>query len=97
MSWEILTGALSGGMLLGEIGEMEKVGARIGNSLFLLAIDPAAFMPLDDFLARVDRIVDGMHAAEPASGVERIRVPGERAALNAVGGPRDGVVFPERQ
>ena len=94
--WEILTGALSGGMLLGEIGDMETVGQRIGNSLFLLAIDPAAFMPRDEFLARVDRIVDEMHAAEPAPGVEAIRVPGERAARIAEKSAVDGVVFPER-
>jgi LDH2 family malate/lactate/ureidoglycolate dehydrogenase len=94
--WEILTGVLSGGMILGEIGEMENVSDRIGNSLFLMAIDPAAFMPIDEFLARVDRIVDEMHAAEPASGVDRVRVPGERAARNAVASARDGVVFPER-
>jgi LDH2 family malate/lactate/ureidoglycolate dehydrogenase len=94
--WEILTGVLSGGMLLGEIGEMENVGDRIGNSLFLMAIDPSAFMPVDEFLARVDRVVDEMHAAEPASGVDRVRVPGERAARNAIASARDGVVFPER-
>ena len=94
--WEILTGALSGGMLLGEIGEMENVSQRIGNSLFLLAIDPAAFMPIEQFLARVDRIVDEMHAAEPARPGDSVRVPGERAARNAVEAERDGVVFPER-
>jgi LDH2 family malate/lactate/ureidoglycolate dehydrogenase len=93
--WEILTGVLSGGMLLGEIGEMENVADRIGNSLVLMAIDPAAFMPVDEFLARVDRIVDEMHAAEPASGVDRVRDPRERAARNAVASARDGVVFPE--
>jgi LDH2 family malate/lactate/ureidoglycolate dehydrogenase len=94
--WEILTGGLSGGMLLGEIGEMENVGQRIGNSLFLLAIDPAAFMPLGEFLSRVDRIVDEMHRAEPATGSEPVRVPGERAARSAAASERDGVVFPER-
>lgn len=94
--WEILTGALSGGMLLGEIGEMDDLGRRIGNSLFLLAIEPAAFMPQGEFLGRVDRIVDQMHAAEPARAGDRVRVPGERAARNAVTAERDGVVFPER-
>lgn len=94
--WEILTGGLSGGLLLDEIGEMEDVGHRVGNSLFLLAIDPAAFMPRDEFLARVDRIVDQMHAAEPARAGDPVRVPGERAAANAAVAEREGVVFPER-
>jgi LDH2 family malate/lactate/ureidoglycolate dehydrogenase len=94
--WEILTGALSGGMLLGEIGDMDDLGRRIGNSLFLLAIDPGAFMPRKAFLARVDRIVDTMHATAPARAGEPVRVPGERAARNARIAERDGVVFPER-
>src|SRR4029077_215486 len=86
--WEILTGVLSGGMLLAEIGEMENVGDRIGNSLFLMAIDPAAFMAVDVFLARAAPVVDEMHAAEPA-GADKVRVPGERAARNAIAGARD--------
>jgi LDH2 family malate/lactate/ureidoglycolate dehydrogenase len=94
--WEILTGVLSGGMLLGEVGEMEDVGRRVGNSLFLLALDPAAFMSIDEFIARVDRVVDELHAAEPARAGDRIRVPGERAARNAVDAERAGVIFPER-
>lgn len=78
--WEVLSGVLSGGSILDEIGEMADLDRPIGNSLFLMAIDPAAFVSYDVFVGRVDELIDRLHSSPTRSGVERVRVPGEASA-----------------
>lgn len=47
--------------------------------LFLLALDPSAFVPLDQFKASVAEITVAMKAAPRAEGVAEILIPGERS------------------
>ena len=63
-------------------------------SHFLLAIDPAVAMPYDEFTARVDALIDQVHASPPAEGVSRIYVAGERGFGIARQRTRDGVPLP---
>jgi amino acid adenylation domain-containing protein len=44
---------------------------------FFIAIDPELFMPLADFTARVDRLIEQTKSGERAEGSEEILVPGE--------------------
>ncbi|HZC70689.1 MAG TPA: Ldh family oxidoreductase [Jatrophihabitans sp.] len=91
LMFEVLTGLLAGGLMLDEIGvPSEKYGA----SLYLMVIAPAAFADsVEDFLARVDRLIDRVHAAQPAPGVERVRVPGDERAALARQRAQDGIPF----
>jgi LDH2 family malate/lactate/ureidoglycolate dehydrogenase len=61
---------------------------RIGH--LMMAIDIAAFVPLDEFEDRMRHLVAGIRATPAASGVERILLPGEpeltRRADNLVHG-----------
>ncbi len=41
------------------------------------AINPEHFMPLDEFRARVDRLVGMVKASERAAGVEEVYIAGE--------------------
>jgi LDH2 family malate/lactate/ureidoglycolate dehydrogenase len=43
----------------------------------MLALDPGLFMPIDEFRARVDRLIDDMKSSDKAEGTQEILVPGE--------------------
>lgn len=91
LMWEVLTGVLSGGEKFGaDVLLPGELGRSQGISVFMLAIDPAALMPAADFAARVDALIDTMHAT-PASGSEPVRVPGERSRRLAETYLRDGI------
>jgi LDH2 family malate/lactate/ureidoglycolate dehydrogenase len=55
-----------------------KEGRRHRQNGFLLAIDVAAFLPLDEFTATIDDTVDAIKSLPPAEGTSEILVPGER-------------------
>jgi LDH2 family malate/lactate/ureidoglycolate dehydrogenase len=44
---------------------------------FFMTIDIQRFMPLDQFKARMDELIDQIHECPKAPGVERIYVAGE--------------------
>jgi len=76
---EILAGVLTGS----SFGRTEHTrspahGAeRVAKGFLFVAIDPARFLPLDEFRSRVDTLIRDVHASRPAAGVDRVRVPGE--------------------
>jgi LDH2 family malate/lactate/ureidoglycolate dehydrogenase len=45
---------------------------------FFLAIDPEIFMPVAEYRARMDALIDQVHDTEKLPGTEEIVVPGER-------------------
>jgi LDH2 family malate/lactate/ureidoglycolate dehydrogenase len=95
LMWEIFTGVLSGSERFFSDALMpDAFNQPQGISLFLLAIDPAFVMPYAEFQARVDRVIDEIHASPPAAGVERIVVPGERSHALAVRRKREGIPVP---
>lgn len=97
--FEVLTGILAGGTRFGPDvgGPLDDAGTPMGVSLFMLAIDPAVSMPYEAFTERVDMLIDRMHAAPRAPGVERIYVPGERGFLLAQARERDGIPLSPEQ
>ncbi|HSN45927.1 MAG TPA: Ldh family oxidoreductase [Casimicrobiaceae bacterium] len=48
-----------------------------GATVFVQAIDPAAFGGDAGFRRQMDRMVEASHASRPRPGVDRVRVPGE--------------------
>ena len=78
--WEVLTGILAGRRSTTEVVGMQHLDRTQGLSLYVQAVDPRAFLPYDEFLLRVDRLIDQIHANPPRSGFDRVRVPGERKA-----------------
>lgn len=67
---EVLTGAL----VRAKSGLLQTDPSDLGA--FLLAIDPAAFGPLDDFKAQTTKLAQDIEAVEPAEGFSEVRVPG---------------------
>lgn len=92
---EVLSSALSEALFLTQITSTTMASAgihvswRVGH--YLMALDPSAFRPLDDFLAHVDQIVRGLKSAQPAAGVTEILLPGERGFRSAAEAERLGL------
>jgi ureidoglycolate dehydrogenase (NAD+) len=76
---EMLAGVLSGAAVTFEVGSWMTIGADqpTQHGAAFIAIDPAVLGPREEFLERVDRLIDEIHAAPPVPGVERILVPGD--------------------
>lgn len=84
---ELLSGALAGALFSFEISPALVMGAdhhdRWGCGHFILALDPSAFGGTEDFRKRADELVRALHEAQPAKGVDRVYLPGEREWLLA--------------
>jgi LDH2 family malate/lactate/ureidoglycolate dehydrogenase len=92
LMWEIVTGVLAGSdFLLSRVGNPNAVARPQGVSLFLMAIDPSPIMSRTAFAARVDGLLEELHAVKRQSGVERIYAPGERSAELAQDRMRNGI------
>ena len=78
--WEVLTGILAGRRTTTEVVGMQHLDRTQGVSLYLQAVDPRSFLPYEEFLTRIDRLIDQVHSNPPRSGVDRVRVPGESKA-----------------
>lgn len=75
-----------------ENSESELTGRdRIAKGCGFIVLDVTRFMPLEEFRARVDRLVADVHASALAPGTERIYVPGEIEAQRRDARLRDGI------
>jgi L-2-hydroxycarboxylate dehydrogenase (NAD+) len=90
--WGVLTSVLAGSIAFGPrvVGPSE-ISQPQSTSLFMLAIDPSAAMPYEQFLERVDVFIDETLASAPEPGVDRLYAPGERGYLTATTRARDGI------
>jgi LDH2 family malate/lactate/ureidoglycolate dehydrogenase len=77
MMVEILCSVLSGGLMSTEIGGIRQRGRKVGNSQFFLAIDVARFMPVEEFTARVEKLVCVMKSTPSAPGYDEVMVAGD--------------------
>jgi LDH2 family malate/lactate/ureidoglycolate dehydrogenase len=75
---EALAGVLSGaGMTSAIVPWLVDTATPTDAGHAFVVLDIEAFMDRATFSARMQRLIDEMHAAEPAPGVERVLVPGE--------------------
>ena len=75
---EVLAGALSGAAMGGEVVNWFSTPDTPTNTgHVVIAIDPAVFLPVDEFKRRVSAFADRLRSAPRVAGVERIYVPGE--------------------
>jgi ureidoglycolate dehydrogenase (NAD+) len=87
---DIFSGMLSGGAFGPHLIVNEK--QTLGQ--FLCFIDPAYFSDRDEFLDKIDQMIDEIHAIPPASGFERVMVPGEPEQLREVHHSQYGISLP---
>ncbi len=77
MMVEILCAVLGGGAMSTEVGGIYITERRSGTSQMFLAIDVGRFMPLEEFAARVRRLVAHTKTAAPAKGYDEVLVAGD--------------------
>jgi ureidoglycolate dehydrogenase (NAD+) len=89
---EILGGVLTGAAVAHDLGNMYTDFSKpqdVGH--WLLVIDIAHFLPLEEFTDRIQGLVDLAHASAPAAGFASVLVPGEPEDRTAEKRGRDGI------
>lgn len=91
MMVEILCAVLSGGAFCNEVGGIRKRGRKLRVSQMFLAVDIARFLPVEEFAARVERLVGIMKSTPPAPGYEEVLVAGDPEWRSEAERQRDGI------
>ena len=89
---EVLGGVLTGAAITHGIGNMYNDFSRpqdVGH--FMIAIDVARFLPMEDFLARMDALAAEAHEVAPAPGFSAVLVPGEPEERTSAARSADGI------
>jgi LDH2 family malate/lactate/ureidoglycolate dehydrogenase len=90
---DVLTGVLSGGGFGRRVkGLYADVAAPNDAAHLFLALDVAAFGPVGEFHERVATLAAEVTGADRAPGVDRVYLPGERAAERHAAAARRGVI-----
>ena len=74
---EILCAVLSGGGMLTELGGIRTQDKLMRANHMFLAIDVARFLPLDQFIQRMQRLRDTLKSSPPAAGFEDVLIAGD--------------------
>jgi LDH2 family malate/lactate/ureidoglycolate dehydrogenase len=77
MMVEILCAVLGGGAMANEIGGIRFRGKTVRVSQIFIAIDIARFMPVEEFTARIEKLVGIMKSTATAPGYDEILVAGD--------------------
>jgi LDH2 family malate/lactate/ureidoglycolate dehydrogenase len=92
---EILSGVLSGARILDEIPDSVMSTGRftepLGIGHLVLALDPTAFVDIDEFKSRVETIRHTLKASPTLPGVEEVMLPGEPEHRTRQERLRDGI------
>lgn len=89
---EIMGGVLTGAAFAGEMRSLYEDFSgpqRIGH--LFLAMRPDLFLPLAEFKARMDLMLERLKAAGPAEGFDEVLMPGEPEARQAAVRRRTGI------
>ena len=83
MMVDVLAGVMTGAqfgpdLTFGPGGPPSPDNDTTRGGQFMWVIDPAQFMPREEFLSRMDQQMDQIKAGERMKGVDEIFVPGER-------------------
>ncbi|MQA94108.1 MAG: Ldh family oxidoreductase [Streptosporangiales bacterium] len=95
---DIMCGVLSGAAFAGDVGDQYKSYDRPQNvGHFFLALKPDLFLPADDYRARMDILVDRIHANPPMEGVDEVLLPGEIEARLEARRATTGIPYGDRE
>ena len=77
---EVLSGILPGGRITWEIGSwiFDEASKPSQHNASFIAIDVATIVTPDQYQQRLRKLIDEIHSAPTAEGVDRILLPGER-------------------
>jgi LDH2 family malate/lactate/ureidoglycolate dehydrogenase len=94
---EVLAAALPAALLSVEVLRSGPIGGESrdprGIGHVTMAIDVAAFRPVDEFLRTVDTLIEEVKATAPAPGYDEVLIPGEPEHRCREAALRDGVAL----
>jgi LDH2 family malate/lactate/ureidoglycolate dehydrogenase len=88
---EILCSVLSGGAMANEVGGIRIRGRHNRCSQCFIAIDIARFMPVAEFTARLEDLIQLMKSTAPAPGYTEVMVAGDPEWRTEAERRRDGI------
>ena len=88
---EILCAVLSGGAMSTELGGIRVQGQPMRTSQLFLGLDVGRFMPLDEFVRRMQSLVAMVKSSKTAKGYDEVLVAGEPEWRNEEQRRRDGI------
>ena len=93
---EALSGVLSGASVTWQVGNwLWDDGTKpTDHGAAFIALDVNTIMPAAEFTRRVEALVDEIHSAPRADGVERLFVPGEMEWERHARATREGITLP---
>ena len=77
LTHDLISGCLSGDGSTLIKGSLDGATSGARGSLFFMAIDVDAFMPLGDFQTAMDNQTEAVNALQPADGFECVQMPGQ--------------------
>ncbi len=92
---DVLTGVLSGSEFATGVAGPYQAERESGCGHLVIVLDIRAFMNLDEFTSRVERLIAEVKASPLAEGVDEILYPGEPEARAERENMRDGVSLPD--
>ncbi len=94
MLMDIFGGVLSGAAYAGDVGDQYKAYDRPQNvGHFFLAMKPDLFVPMAEYRARMDTLVERVRACPKAEGFDEILLPGEMEARAEQVRRRSGIPY----
>jgi LDH2 family malate/lactate/ureidoglycolate dehydrogenase len=90
---ETLAGLLSGAKFTLDHDRETFRGGGVEHDLghFFLALNPEMFLPIDEFTARVDRMIEDVKKSELAEGAKEVLLPGELEMRSREKNLREGI------
>lgn len=93
---EILSAILPGGHMTWQVGSwiFDEPSRPSWHNASFTVIHVEAMAPMGEFQSRLRRLIDELHSAPPAAGVERVLLPGEREWNNYRQALSQGIQLP---
>jgi LDH2 family malate/lactate/ureidoglycolate dehydrogenase len=92
----ILAGTLNGAAFGRDVVDMNADKTSVTNTgQFIIALDIAAFMDVDEFKRQVDDVVRLMRSSPTLPGVDRVRMPGEGSHAAIAEREANGIPLPD--
>jgi LDH2 family malate/lactate/ureidoglycolate dehydrogenase len=95
MMMDVLSGVLTGSAFGRRVKGPYQFDQRSGCGHLMIALDISAFQPLDDFVARMEELIQETKAVPLADGFEEIFYPGELEARNEQENRKRGLCLPD--
>lgn len=96
MMVEMLSGVLAGAGMLSGVNSWNTVPGRDADTgHFFLTINPAFFGGLDNFVKRMESVIDELKSSTKADGVDKIYYPGELEFISEAKANDQGIDLPD--